>query len=90
MALLSFVESAPRAYRLKASNAASPISTSSGTIPATNSKNFVKFLLSVSSAIGLALASRLSLGIAVTEPDRLSFGLARDALRIAEIPSRLG
>src|ERR1035437_4955357 len=34
MALLSFVESAPRAYRLKASNAASPISTSSGTIPA--------------------------------------------------------
>ena len=33
MALLSFVESAPRAYRLKASNAAPPISTSSGTIP---------------------------------------------------------
>src|ERR1700693_5124671 len=30
MALLSFVESAPRAYRLKASNAASPISTSVG------------------------------------------------------------
>src|SRR5262245_19867978 len=34
MALLSFVESAPRAYRLKESNAAPPISTSSGTIPA--------------------------------------------------------
>jgi hypothetical protein len=33
MALLSFVESAPRAYRLKASNAAPSISTSSGTIP---------------------------------------------------------
>jgi hypothetical protein len=33
MALLSFVESAPRAYWLKASNAASPSSTSSGTIP---------------------------------------------------------
>src|SRR5262245_35631675 len=33
MALLSFVESAPRAYRLKASNAAPPISTSIGTIP---------------------------------------------------------
>jgi hypothetical protein len=32
MALLSSVESAPRAYRLKASNAASPISTSIGTI----------------------------------------------------------
>jgi hypothetical protein len=31
MALLSFVESAPRAYRLKASNAAPPISTSAGT-----------------------------------------------------------
>ena len=30
MALLSFVKSPPRAYRLKASNAASPISTSSG------------------------------------------------------------
>src|SRR3954464_12715426 len=33
MALLSSVESAPRAYRLKASNAASPNSTSSGTMP---------------------------------------------------------
>ena len=33
MALLSFVESARRAYRLKASNAALPISTSIGTIP---------------------------------------------------------
>jgi hypothetical protein len=32
MALLSSVESAPRAYRLKASNAAFPISTSIGTI----------------------------------------------------------
>jgi len=32
MALLSLVESAPRAYRLKASNAAQPISTASGTI----------------------------------------------------------
>jgi arylsulfatase A-like enzyme len=31
MALLSFAESAPRAYRLKASNAAPPISTSGGT-----------------------------------------------------------
>src|SRR6478672_8282438 len=35
MALLSSVESAPRAYRLKASNAASPISTSIGTMPVT-------------------------------------------------------
>src|SRR5262249_44199532 len=35
MALLSFVGSAPRAYRLKASNAAPPISTSIGTIPTT-------------------------------------------------------
>ena len=33
MALLSFVESAPRAYRLKASNAAPASSTSTGTIP---------------------------------------------------------
>jgi hypothetical protein len=32
MALLSFVESAPRAYRLKASNAAPASSTSTGTI----------------------------------------------------------
>ena len=31
MALLSFVESAPRAYRLKASNAAPSSSTSTGT-----------------------------------------------------------
>jgi hypothetical protein len=34
MALLSFVESAPRAYRLKASNAAPASSTSTGTISA--------------------------------------------------------
>ena len=33
MALLPFVESAPQAYRLKESNAASPISTFSGAIP---------------------------------------------------------
>jgi hypothetical protein len=33
MALLSFVDSTPRAYRLKASNAAPPISTSPGTFP---------------------------------------------------------
>src|SRR4029078_3924693 len=33
MALLSFVDSAPRAYRLKASNACPPISTSTGTSP---------------------------------------------------------
>jgi hypothetical protein len=33
MALLSFVESAPQAYRLKVSNAAPSISTSAGTIP---------------------------------------------------------
>ena len=36
MALLSFVESAPRAYRLKAGNAASPISTFAGAIPPIN------------------------------------------------------
>jgi hypothetical protein len=34
VALLSFVESSTRAYRLKASNGAPPISTSSGTISA--------------------------------------------------------
>src|SRR6478752_7703862 len=34
MALLSFVDSTPRAYRLKASNAAPPISTFAGAIPA--------------------------------------------------------
>jgi hypothetical protein len=33
MALLSFVDSTPRAYRLKASNAAPLISTSVGTFP---------------------------------------------------------
>jgi hypothetical protein len=40
MALLSFVESAPRAYRLKASNAASPNSTSIGTIPRSFLRHF--------------------------------------------------
>jgi hypothetical protein len=34
MALLPFVDSTPRAYRLKASNAAPPISTFAGAIPA--------------------------------------------------------
>jgi hypothetical protein len=38
MALLSFMESAPRAYRLKVSNAAFPISTSSGTFRVTAHK----------------------------------------------------
>jgi hypothetical protein len=33
MALLSFVDSTPRAYRLKAGNAASKISTAAGTTP---------------------------------------------------------
>jgi hypothetical protein len=33
MALLSFVESAPQAYRLKVSNAGPSISTSNGTMP---------------------------------------------------------
>src|SRR6202521_367143 len=33
-----FVESTPRAYRLKASNAAPPISTSAGTIPSEERK----------------------------------------------------
>jgi hypothetical protein len=41
MALLSFVESAPRAYRLKASNAASPISTSIGTIPGVDGRSLM-------------------------------------------------
>jgi hypothetical protein len=38
MALLSFVESTPRAYRLKASNAAPSFSTFPGTIPSTGTK----------------------------------------------------
>src|SRR5712691_1390489 len=42
MALLSSVESAPRAYRLKASNAATPISTSTGTIPCSR-QYWIKF-----------------------------------------------
>jgi hypothetical protein len=33
MALLSFADSTPRAYRLKVSNACPPISTSTGTSP---------------------------------------------------------
>jgi biotin carboxyl carrier protein len=35
MALLSFADSTPRAYRLKVSNACPPISTSTGTSPRT-------------------------------------------------------
>jgi len=37
MALLSFVDSTPRAYRLKAGNAARRISTDAGTSPVTTS-----------------------------------------------------
>src|SRR5271167_5120518 len=37
MALLSFVDSAPRAYRLKVGNACPPISTSNGTSPSARS-----------------------------------------------------
>src|SRR5260221_11342958 len=37
MALLSFVDSTPRAYRLKAINAAPPISTFAGAIPSCSS-----------------------------------------------------
>jgi len=44
MALLSSVESAPRAYRLKASNAASPFSTSIGTIPREAQVEYIKKL----------------------------------------------
>jgi hypothetical protein len=47
MALLSFVESQPRAYRLKAGNAASPISTSSGTIPSIGVLGRIAMSLSV-------------------------------------------
>jgi hypothetical protein len=50
MALLSFVESAPRAYRLKAGNAASPISTFAGAIPTSDFRGQVFF---VSPAISL-------------------------------------
>src|SRR4029077_13581039 len=39
MALLSFVESAPRAYRLKASTAAPPFSTSTGTSASARTKS---------------------------------------------------
>src|SRR5215831_9293862 len=47
MALLSFVESAPRAYRLKASNAAPHFSTKAGTSPRASdgSRRFGYFLL---------------------------------------------
>src|SRR5439155_21127555 len=41
IALLSSVDSAPRAYRLKASNDASPFSTSIGTIPRMMHANYV-------------------------------------------------
>ena len=51
MALLSFVESAPRAYRLKASNAAPPISTSAGT-----SANHVKLSI-ISQQVGELVGS---------------------------------
>jgi hypothetical protein len=55
MALLSFVESAPRAYRLKVSNAAPSISTSSGTIPRREQLGFgphEPFKLFVESPVG--------------------------------------
>src|SRR5436853_140858 len=51
MALLSSVESAPRAYRLKASNAASPFSTSIGTIPTiTGCRSFQPHIIRIEQA----------------------------------------
>lgn len=54
LALLSFVESAPRAYRLKASNAAPPISTSVGTI-----QKRVIWRFAPEEAMGLEIGSKL-------------------------------
>jgi hypothetical protein len=54
MALLSFVDSKPRAYRLKAGNAAKKISTGAGIYPAhaiiRNSVGFMIRKLSVTSS----------------------------------------
>jgi hypothetical protein len=47
MALLSFVESAPRAYRLKASNAAPPFSTSAGTSAGVVVKRHINFIFAL-------------------------------------------
>jgi hypothetical protein len=58
MALLSSVESAPRAYRLKASNAASPISTSRGTIPRKLGKVFLGVILIVARCCALLFDCR--------------------------------
>src|ERR1035437_5500207 len=60
MALLSFVDSTPRAYRLKASNAAPPISTFPGAIPAAVADMFVGGVLCTLSAFAMEFLLHLA------------------------------
>jgi hypothetical protein len=74
MALLSFVESAPRAYRLKASNAAPPFSTSAGTSASTGAGlSLLSMIAFASESYVEALEySEQSLAVAVTPVDRIA------------------
>jgi hypothetical protein len=73
--LLSFVESAPRAYRLKASNAAPPISTSIGTIPR---RSNMGLYVSLIVALGLMVteASAATIPTLKTDDGKTAFGCA--------------
>jgi hypothetical protein len=67
MALLSFVDSAPRAYWLKVSNACPPISTSTGTSPDSGSGcyHWCEVPIPVSTLIALAKMTVEDLGVVV-------------------------
>src|SRR5271169_3393540 len=66
MALLSFVDSAPRAYRLKVGNACPPISTSTGTSPGRPRQGKNPFLSDP--AILIYLDCRTSAALTVAAP----------------------
>src|SRR5712691_6359377 len=63
MALLSFVDSTPRAYRLKASNAAPPISTFAGAIPSRSRRSLtLKMIWRLHEGLGIPAESLIKVG----------------------------
>jgi len=70
MALLSFVDSTPRAYRLKASNAAPPISTFAGAIRLMNAKDINEVMQLQTEFL------RNQFGVATEESKQMSGGIA--------------
>src|SRR5271155_2181991 len=82
MALLSFVDSAPRAYRLKVGNACPPISTSNGTSPPV-------LLAREAATVDLLTDGRLQLGLGAgslrSEYEQAGLDFNRGAVRVERL-----